>query len=150
MSKHTQEFHNALERVGVIAEGFENDIEPSGLVLFAVEKKLTEREAQLALLVLQEACGCVLAEEQEINIPETYDIHEHGKTAAIAIVDDNLFQAAYFLAYNLRHGGRNDLFGKIVRYSATISMISDFLSADTENSLSDLKGATIGPFQILL
>jgi len=150
MSEHTQEFHDALERVSVIAEGFENDIEPGELVPFAREKKLTEREAQLTLLVLQKACGCVVAEEQGINIPETYDLHEDGKTVTVALSEDDLFQAAYFFAYNLRHGGRNDLFGKIVCRSSIVSMLSKFLNADPKNSLSELKGATISPFQLLL
>lgn len=137
----------------MIAQGFENDIEYDSIVSFAVEHGLTERKAQTAFLVFQEACGCVFAEEQNIRLPKSYDIHErrkNGKISNVIIADDDLFQAAYFLAYNLRNGGRNDLSTKLVRHSSIFSLINNFLNADAKNSLEDMKDATIGPLQLLL
>ena len=150
MSEHTPAFHKALEQVGIIAREFEKDVGYSAVTFFALEHGLTEREAQIACLVLQEACGCVLAEEQGIILPDAYHVHEGGEIETIAIKDDNVFQATYFLAYHLRHGGRNDLFVKIVRHSSILGVINNFMNADSKNSLGEMKGATLAPFQLLL
>lgn len=139
---HTPEFHEALERLGVIAQLFDEGISYDDLPAQARKAGLSRREANLERQFLVEACGCVVANELGLRLTDTISIEEAGKRTEVKPETLEAFLAAYFLAYNLRHGGRNDLFGKIVIHSSLNSVLHNFLNSDPVNKLSDLQGAT--------
>lgn len=139
---HTPEFHKALERLGVIARLFDEGISYDDLPVQAQKAGLSKREANLETQFLVEACGCVVANELGLRLTDTISIKEAGRKVDVRPETLEAFLAAYFLAYNLRHGGRNDLFGKIVIHSSLNSVLHNFLDSDPANKLSDLQGAT--------
>lgn len=139
---HTSEFHAALERLGVIAQLFDEGVAGDEVPARAQEAGLPKREANLETQFLVEACSCVVANELGLRLTDTISIEEAGKQAGVKPEALEAFLAAYFLAYNLRHGGRNDLFGKIVVHSSLNSVLHNFLDSDPSNKLSDLEGAT--------
>lgn len=139
---HSPEFHAALERIGTIAQLFDQGVAVDQIVNTATKHSMTEREAMLAFNLLQEACGAVFADQLGISVV-SFVIRDGGKDTTHQVNENQDYQAAYFLAHNLRHGGRNDLFAKIGQTSSVLNTINNAMNSDPNMKLEDLKGAQL-------
>lgn len=138
---HTPEFHAVLERMKIIGRVFEGEVSYDELSERAQKVGLSKREAELESQLLTEACGCIIAEELGIELAENIVLEIAGEKTEVRPEDLDGFRAAYFLAYNLRHGGRNDHFTKFAVHSSLNDTLHNFLDSDPGNKIEDLRGA---------
>ncbi|MBZ9712576.1 hypothetical protein [Deinococcus multiflagellatus] len=148
MTEHTPEFHEALERVGVIAQLFDQGVPYDEVQEKAVLQGLSQEQAALAFHFLCEACGYVFAKELGIHMADTLILKSDQREQELRIDDSDDFQAAYYLAYNLRHGGRNDLFATLVQPSSISHTINNAMNSDPNLKLTDLAGAQFSPLVV--
>lgn len=148
MTEHTPEFHAALERAGVIAQLFDQGVPYDDIQEQARLRGLSAEQAALSLHLLCEACGYVFADELGIKMADTMILRTGEQETELRLDDSADFQAAHYLAYNMRHGGRNDLFSLLVKPSSISNTLSNALSNDPNLKLTDLAGAQFSPLVI--
>ncbi len=150
MAEHTPEFHAALARVGIIAQLYDDGTPYDEIQQKAIAQGLSLEQAALAFHLLSEACGCVFAKGLGIQMAETLILRNSRQERETRLDESDDFQAAYFLAYNLRHGGRNDLFSKVLQPSSIWSAINKTMNSDPNMNLTDLAGAQFAPLVVWL
>lgn len=148
MEDHTLEFHAALERVGIIAQLFDEGTPYAEVQQKAVSRGLSPEQAALAFHLLREACGYVFAKELGIQMAETLILRTSQQEREIRLDESDDFQAAYFLANNLRHGDRSDLFATLVQPSSITHALNNAMNSDPDMKLTDLAGAQFAPLVV--